>query len=232
MNIKEVEVSQKSVRGFKTDQRQKWQRQSFSNDVRNQSEVKLDQWGVAACCSGGATRQQTAAPAAPSSPVAPYTWQLFPLATGPKIAEPRETALQSVRVQPEGQETSTWRKTITSELTSSSWFSKFLLWFLFHFTWSLSADMFPNSLHSRDGAWQHIACDVTPSFTVQRFPWLWRGCESDEISAVDIDVHPREESADSLHTMKEQRTLEVLLPSINWSSSQRPPWRQPMRNVM
>lgn len=62
-------------------------------------------------CSGGLMRQQTAMPAAPSTLVAVRTWQLLPLATGPKIAEPGDMALQSVRVQPEGQDTSIWRRT-------------------------------------------------------------------------------------------------------------------------
>lgn len=132
--------------------------------VGHQSGVRRDQGGgEARRCSGCLTRQQTATPAAPPAPDALPTWQLFPLATGAKTTEPGETALQSVRVQPEGQDTSTW---------------------------SLSADIFSNRWHSRDGAWQQTAWDVAPLLTTQRLRSLPFGRESAEIPAADHNVQP------------------------------------------
>lgn len=60
-------------------------------------------------------------------------------------------------------------------------------------TYSLSADVLPTRWHSRDGEWQHTACDVTPSLPTQRLKsltWRW---ELDKTWAVDGDVHPTED---------------------------------------
>ena len=77
--------------------------------------MRPDHWVVAGWSGGGRTRQQTAIPAAPSAPVALRTWQLLPLATDHEMTEPWEMALQSVRVQPEGQDT--WSCNTTSSNT-------------------------------------------------------------------------------------------------------------------
>lgn len=67
-------------------------------------------------------------------------------------------------------------------------------------TCSLSADIVSNRWHSSDGAWQHTAWDVTPSFTVHWLSWPWRGRESDKIwAAADQEVHPGERPAMYLH---------------------------------
>lgn len=88
--------------------------------------MRPDYWGVVAGWSGGGrTRQQTAIPAAPSAPVALRTWQLLPLATDHEMTEPWEMALQSVRVQPEGQDTSSCNTTAATQVKG---LSKFRMW--------------------------------------------------------------------------------------------------------
>lgn len=71
--------------------------------------ARRDQRGAVSGSSGGPMRQHTAMPAVSSVPVALRTRQRLPVATVPRTEESWEAALQSVRVQPEGQDTSTWK---------------------------------------------------------------------------------------------------------------------------
>lgn len=57
-----------------------------------------------------------------------------------------------------------------SNVKTSDSFKTFKSTAIKHVTSSLSADLLSSSWHSRDGAWQHTACDVIPSFTTQPFP--------------------------------------------------------------
>lgn len=58
----------------------------------------------------GVTLQQAATPAILFPPAAPRMRQLLPVATGSTTVDPSVMALQSVRVQPERQDSSTCEK--------------------------------------------------------------------------------------------------------------------------
>lgn len=69
--------------------------------------TQSDQWADLSPPAGGETRQQTATPTATPAPVSLRTLQLSPSAPEPNTAGPWSAALQSVMVQPDGQESST-----------------------------------------------------------------------------------------------------------------------------
>lgn len=71
--------------------------------------TRANHWADVSPPPGGVTRQQTATPAATPAPVGLRTRQLFPSALEPNTAGPWWTALQSVMVQPDGQDSTTCR---------------------------------------------------------------------------------------------------------------------------